>query len=570
LCGIKKKPVKIKDIHLENFRSFEDCLINFEDYYTAICGKNNSGKSNIIRAILYALERHSFNRNRLNYNSDFPVWKAKNTKESISIKVRVILDKQGDIGLIKFLNVFLQDKKDDLNEFEIKDTLLVIKIDLNSKSGTTEITIDEKIVSDKYKVGEILRRIHFAQVIVFHNSTQPNTSFRRSSHGQIDNLTIKTKELIDSKVLQINKELSKAVQKHKSELQELIGRLQEKYQVGLKFSGFDMDYERIPYEISLGEKNFELPLEDWGSGTKNRTLILSSIFNAKNLIDQDDESNTITPIVIIEEPESFLHPSAQSEFGRILQDLSKELEIQVIATTHSPYLLSHHNPKSNILVKRNVSRNKIRESIIENIEDENWREPFELALGMVGPEFDSLKEAFFSKENNIILLEGTLDVEYFNLLKDPRHKDKKLVFDGEFYPYGGYGFLNNPVLLKFIKERFNKLVVTIDLDAISNVKANFEKAGYSKDKDYFLIGLDKPGYRCVEGLLPDFVKNKVNTENPEYIFALQSENKEERKSAKDRLKGLYLEEFKKDIEFNEKYFGEFYNLVDKMNKKLNK
>ena len=36
-----------------------------------------------------------------------------------------------------------------------------------------------------------------------------------------------------------------------------------------------MDYERIPYEISLGEKNFELPLEDWGSGTKNRTLILS-------------------------------------------------------------------------------------------------------------------------------------------------------------------------------------------------------------------------------------------------------------------------------------------------------
>lgn len=562
--------MKIKDIHLKNFRSFENCLIEFEDFYTAICGKNNSGKSNIIRAVLNVLQRQGFNRNRINYSSDFPIWKAKSEDEDISITVRVQLDKQADVGLIKFLKVFLQDKKDDSEDFEIKDTLLAIKIELNNKTSSTEIIVDEKTVTDKYKVGEILRRIHFAQVIVFHNSTQPNSSYRRSHHGQVDNLNEKTKNLIEGKVSQINKELSKAVQKHKSELQELIGRLQEKYQVGLTFSGFDMDYERIPYEISLGEKNFELPLEDWGSGTKNRTLILSSIFNAKNIIDQDDESNTVTPIVIIEEPESFLHPSAQSEFGRILQDLSKELEIQVIATTHSPYLLSHHNPKSNILVKRNVFRKKIRESIIENVQGENWREPFELALGMVGPEFESLKDAFFSKENNIILLEGTIDVEYFNLLRDKRHKEKKLIFDGEFYPYGGYGFLNNPVLLKFIKERFNKLVVTIDLDAISNVKANFNKAGYVKDEDYFLIGLDKPGFRCVEGLLPDFIKSKVNSENSELIYGLQSENKDERKSAKDRLKSLYLEEFKKDLKFDESYFGEFYKLTSKMNKKLNK
>lgn len=49
--------MKIKDIHLKNFRSFEDCKIEFEDFYTAICGKNNSGKSNIVRAILNVFER---------------------------------------------------------------------------------------------------------------------------------------------------------------------------------------------------------------------------------------------------------------------------------------------------------------------------------------------------------------------------------------------------------------------------------------------------------------------------------------------------------------------------------
>lgn len=561
--------MKIKDIHLKNFRSFEDCKIEFEDFYTAICGKNNSGKSNIIRAILNVLERQIINSNRINFHSDFPVWKPKSSKESINLKVCIQLDKKADIGLIKFLHVFLQEKEES-KTFQPSDILLTIDITVGQliKENKTLILVDDKVVTDNYKVQEILRRIHFAQVIIFHNSTQPNNPFRRSPHGKLENLPVKTKELIEGKVTQINKELSKAIQRHKSELQELIGRLQEKYEVGLTISGFDMNYERIPYEISLGEKNFELPLDDWGSGTKNRTLILSSIFNAKNLIDQDDESNKITPIVIIEEPESFLHPSAQSEFGRILQDLSKELEIQVIATTHSPYLLSHHNPKSNILIKRSIVRMKTRESIIEDVKGENWREPFELALGMVGPEFDSLKDAFFSKENNIILLEGSIDVEYFDLLRDKRHGEKALNFKGELYPYGGFGFLNNPVLLKFIKERFNKLIVTLDLDVINNVKQNFEKASYLKDNDYYLIGIDKPGFRCIEGLLPDFIRNKVNGENSELIFALQSEDKDERKSAKDLLKSKYLEEFKKDIKYDESYFGEFYKLASKMNKRL--
>ncbi|MGN6341195.1 MAG: ATP-dependent nuclease [Ginsengibacter sp.] len=563
--------MKIKDIHLKNFRSFDDCLIQFEDFYTAICGKNNSGKSNIIRAILNVLERPMPSRNRINFNSDFPVWKTKSIKENIELTIRIQLDCAADIGLIKFLQVFLQEKTEEKQTIKLEDILLTIKITItaNPKENKTEIIVNNKTVDDTYKIGEILRRIHFAQLIVFHNSTQPISHFRRTSHGQLENLSPKTKELIENKVGQINKELTKAIQKHKSELQELLGRLQEKYEVGLSFSGFDMDFERIPYEISLGEKNYELPLEDWGSGTKNRTLILSSIFNAKNLIDQDEESNKITPIVIIEEPESFLHPSAQSEFGRILQDLSKELEIQVIATTHSPYLLSHHNPKSNILVKRNVQKNKTRESIIENVKEENWREPFELALGMVGPEFDTLKEAFFSKENNIMLLEGEIDVEYFKMLRDNRHGTNKFHFEGELYPYGGFGFLNNPVLLKFIKERFNKLIVTIDLDAIPNVKSNFEKAGYTKDVDYFPIGLDKPGYRCVEGLLPDFIKTAVNSNNSELVFALQSEDKEERKLAKNKLKKLYLDEFKKDVQYNSTYFGEFYKLTNKINKNLN-
>ncbi|NLD48612.1 MAG: ATP-binding protein [Clostridiaceae bacterium] len=558
--------MKIRELRLKNYRSFEDCTIHFEDYYTAICGKNNSGKSNIIRAIINTLDRSRY-YDRFNYSSDYPVWKQSSKEETIEICTKLFLDKEADYGLLKFIGYFLSESKKEDVEIDIVDTIIQINFKLGYKEAKSEIIVNDKLIDNKYKVAEILRRIHFAPVISFHNSTQTGRPYRRSSHGYLENLSSKSKEAVDNRIKQINNELSKALQKHKSELQSIIGRLQEKYEVGLTFSGIDIDFERIPYEISLGEKSFDLPLDDWGSGTKNRTLILSSIFDAKNQIGEE-ESNRITPIVVIEEPESFLHPSAQAEFGRVLQDLSQELEIQVVATTHSPYLLSHHNPKSNLLLNRKKYRNKARESYIESVDSENWRKPFELALGMVGPEFESLKEAFFSNENSIILVEGKLDVEYFEILRNKKHGENTLKFKGEFYPYGGFGFLNNPVLLKFMKDRFNNFCVTLDLDAITQVKKSFDTAGYKKNTDYFTVGIDKPGYRFIEGLIPDFIRSKVNASNPELIFALQSESKEERKSAKDRLKEMYLTEFKKDMKYTEKYFGEFYKLTKMLNKVL--
>ena len=37
--------MKIKEIELINFRSFEHGKVQFDDYYSAISGKNNAGKS---------------------------------------------------------------------------------------------------------------------------------------------------------------------------------------------------------------------------------------------------------------------------------------------------------------------------------------------------------------------------------------------------------------------------------------------------------------------------------------------------------------------------------------------
>jgi len=51
-----------------------------------------------------------------------------------------------------------------------------------------------------------------------------------------------------------------------------------------------------------------------------------------NAVESEPSASKITPVIIIEEPESFLHPSAQAEFGRVLHDFAEEFQVQVIVT----------------------------------------------------------------------------------------------------------------------------------------------------------------------------------------------------------------------------------------------
>ena len=69
-------------------------------------------------------------------------------------------------------------------------------------------------------------------------------------------------------------------------------------------------------------------------------------------------------------------------------------------------------------------------------------------------------------------------------------------------------------------------------------------------------------------MLTDIVINKVNAKNTDLVQGLMSDDKEEVKSAKNSLKGKYLEEMKQNSLPNEEYYGEFYKVVKKINKQL--
>ena len=563
----------IKELIVKNYRTLEDVSLNFSHYYTAICGKNNAGKSNILKTIRNLLSSGYFIRiisdefighGDINYKNDFTKWK-KGSNEDIQIKISIELDKDEDSSLYMFIRDLILKKDETENQGNQKEILCIDFYKKPDNSSDYKINFGEIEIEKDLPKREVLRRIKTSETIVFHNSTE-NDSFSpfSSRKNSINNfITEKDKKDISDKIETVLKSVQKSLKKQQDELSNLLGRLEDKYEVSFSMQGLKLERESI--EISLKEKGVDVSLDEWGSGTKNRTLIFMSLLNARKFQDSSNQSEKIYPIVLIEEPESFLHPSAQAEFGRILQDLANEFKIQVIVTTHSPYLLSHKAQLANILVERDLkSKAKDKGSVITNTEDDNWYEPFALALGINGEDFGPLKSTIFNDSNNVVLVEGPIDKEYFELLKDPIHGSNALKKNVEIYPYGGADVIKNTAITSFIKNRFTNVVVTVDYDKYESIKKSLTSIGFVENKNLLPVGKNEKGKKLIEGLLPSDIKNTVRTNYPDLVDAAM-ENSNEKKEAQNSLKRKYLEEFKIAAKPGEFHYGEFYKLIKKIN-----
>jgi predicted ATP-dependent endonuclease of OLD family len=403
---------------------------------------------------------------------------------------------------------------------------------------------------EKFASGEIFRRLSSSNIVFLHNSTGHNKIFNyygsRSFHEMI--LSKDEKEEIKKEQERIRNTVRKFAQEHRGELSGLLGKLEEKYEVELTvFDGLFRN--SIPLGINLRDKGVEVPLDDWGAGTQNRTHIMMSIMSASRVRQQVNDENRITPIIIIEEPECFLHPSAQAEFGRVIRGLARELEIQIIITTHSPYMLCQEMPESNILLNRKLFRNKLKETEVVEITQDKWMEPFAEILGLNDEAVEPWREVLKASRDNAVLVEGIIDKEYIEFISSMKIKGFEIPDGVEVIAYGGKDALKNSIMLKFVIEKFNRVYITYDLDAKIDLQKSMSQLGLLENSDYMALGLNEDGKDCIEGLLPQIVLSKVYSNNTDLVMKLTVTDSQKRKSAKNELKSKLLQEFKSSKEF---------------------
>ncbi len=353
--------MRIHHLTIHNYRTLEALEIDLPGFYSAISGKNNCGKTNVVKVIRSFFEQgdeapYYEESPVISIKTDFPNWKHPDESEDcISLEISLLVHRDLDAGLFRFITTFLSltDAPDEL--------ALCLKKRVARKGGKTSIHLkcNGSEVTEDFKVDEVFKKLRTSKCLLFHNSTEqaPRYLYRRQfarifgglSGDEADQMKKANERLVNL--------LKKSAQRHQKEIIELLGRLEEKYDVTLSVP--PLDFEDVPLMVSLGDKKSPVPLDDWGSGTQNRTLILLKLLRAKKNREAPSESDRITPVLLIEEPESFLHPSAQAEFGKMLQDLAEELSVQVMTTTHSPYMLSLSNPSANVLLDRRSEKGRL-------------------------------------------------------------------------------------------------------------------------------------------------------------------------------------------------------------------
>lgn len=557
--------MKIKCIHIRNFRTIETLDIELPWPFTAICGANDAGKTNIIRAIRALLRDDqpyfAGDDDEVSVKDDFPKWLESPPEErQIVIELTLEVHRKHDSGLYQFLK----------RQLELGEQPETLQLQVTAKyfSERTPPRIEVRSGDSCFEgvqAQEVFRKLSTSKCILFHNS--PQSALTRLRHregfGLLREFAGEVRAELDEISASLEKKLQKIAKRQQTEMERLLGRLENKYRVRLSVSAFDLGW--LPFNLTLGDSKHTVPLDNWGSGTQNRTLILHALFRAKQIAEADEAADQITPIIVVEEPESFLHPSAQAEFGRVLQDLAEEFGVQVIVTTHSPYLLSIARPESNVLLERKMYYSQVRETQRRNSTSDDWMAAFADVLGVSSEEIRPWRALFGSGSQKILLVEGDTDRQYLEMLRDPAHGEDGMRLDGEIVSYDGTGALQNTSLLRFVKSRYKKVFILYDLDCEGEIEKSLRKLDLCKGQDYYPVGLELPAKRSIEGLLPNEVVDKVHAANGELVRMLTSNRPDERTEAKRLLKSAYLAEFKANARPGLDFYREFYKLAKVIN-----
>ena len=560
--------MKLLSVSAKNYRTLQDISLTFSKTYCTLSGQNNAGKSSVIRLLSAVFRRggeYPWDDARFDYKEDRTQW----IKQSVPIEIEYTIEisKADDPALISFVErITSKPLSTPCGELKIYYTLTEgdeLKVRLHL-AGTP---VDDKAAKD------IEKKIRESNLLFLYNSTTRHDEYYygrgRARPFYEFVMSEDERKALDTAGKTIERRFRKLARERKTGMDGMLDRLAEKYEVEFtQPEGYSTRH--MPLGITLRDKHVEVPLVDWGSGTQNRTRIMMALLQANRIRTTAKPDDRITPILVIEEPESFLHPSAQSEFGRILRTFSVEFGIQTIVTTHSPYMLNREDPASNLLLCRQAGRGKARQTEVADTKGENWMAPFAEHLGIAPDEFSSWRPVFSAYKSRVLLVEGPIDKEYFEYFQTYAPFGEGLAKEIEVVPYGGKDTLKNTLLVQFVLSKFDNVFITYDLDADQEVRGALNRLGLREGQDFVAVGTASPGRDSIEGLLPERVLSAVNGRETDLVMGLRSKDNSERRAAKDRLKKKYLEEFKQQTDYTKEDLKDLTKALKIINSRLSR
>ena len=391
-------------LYIENFRSLKELDLKFEKGKNIIVGKNNSGKSNIIKAIDLILGKNSPTWNKSDNITDNDFFEGK-TENEIFIWCE-LKKSEGEL-----LN--LSDTKGAF--FKLFDkynyTYEKMDVDFSNKGDLFKFSTDEgqaRIDSDKYKkdwIGTKPYCIHgfedelndmadfafafrctkegdeyFKEMLFLYKKADDkdwlfsvNVNFRNEllQSAIIPSFRDPKDQLRITNYTWYGKLLKKYIQVDDSGLNDAFGKVKDasnklfedlrnnifhqKNQIAfpnteISFQ-FNPDAKQDIYKSALiyVDDGFNSKLDEKGSGIQSVVIIGLFDYYIRNI------AHTNGSLLAIEEPEIYLHPHGRRVISDRLDAFLDGHKNQVILTTHSPeFICSPHEDINLIIVKRDT------------------------------------------------------------------------------------------------------------------------------------------------------------------------------------------------------------------------
>ena len=350
--------MKISQIKIHGIKSYDESTVELSSY-TVFVGENNSGKSNILFALLWFFGKEKLSIKDVNSeiaDNDDPY-----------IEVEFELQKNE-----KFTHPeeYLVDDK-----FKVRAILSRSKI--NEKALSCEYYgytgNDEDDIKDTKLLGwKTVAKPSLGDIIYMPSVRPLSEELKFTANSSLNQLV--TKNIIarikaeDEKnkhygqVVESISELSKFIsQGENSAIQILKKDIAKKM---LNYDKVQIGFDLVPPDAenlikscfrphtSIEGISDKLPLTSQGDGFQ-RSMMFSLIANLAELNKEEQKKGKKSikndcAFYIIEEPELFLHPNHQTYFRNKLEEIANSSDTQVIITSHSPYFLNHIEKYSQI------------------------------------------------------------------------------------------------------------------------------------------------------------------------------------------------------------------------------
>lgn len=296
---MKNKTTKIKSIKVNKFRGIEDALIEFGDRVTLICGKNGTSKSTILGMVAQAF----------NFRKDY----TKYPHEDLSKRFYTL---SGDSFKSNFSDHFRISER-----FDIPGSM---DIGLSIYDGAENSLLNELSIK-LYKYSDRPK----PRIVMRGNSTINGASSSRNVTHPVIYLSLKRLMPISLRENYIE-ERNEYFEENKNEFIRLSQKLLLKNGV----SQATATTGTISSAVAHGE---DYDKESVSVGEDNVGQIVKALMSFKKL--KEEYQDYHGGILLIDEADAGLFPAAQLSFIDVLTKKCKELDLQVVITSHSPTMI---------------------------------------------------------------------------------------------------------------------------------------------------------------------------------------------------------------------------------------